>query len=165
MNLKNFKQVLFLVLLCVALLPLPAAAQEHIGRVVGVSDGDTLTILDNRKKQIKVRLAEIDTPESAQPYGKRAKQELSRIVYGKTILVKVRDIDRYGRTVGRVYAGEIDVNAEMVRLGAAWVYRKYAKDQNLYALEKQARKNGSGIWSLPEAQRIPPWEWRQAKKR
>ncbi|SCZ85012.1 thermonuclease family protein [Nitrosomonas mobilis] len=165
MNPKNFKQVLFLVLLCVAFLPLSAVAQEHIGRVVGVSDGDTLTILDNQKKQIKVRLAEIDTPESAQPYGKRAKQELSRLVYGKTISVEVRDIDRYGRTVGRVYADNIDVNAEMVRLGAAWVYRKYAKDQNLYALEKRARKNRSGLWSLPEAQQVPPWEWRQARKR
>lgn len=164
MNLKNFKRVVFLVLLYIALWPLSAAAQEHIGRVVGVSDGDTLTILDNRKQQIKVRLAEIDTPESAQPYGARAKQELSRLVHGKTVIVKVRDIDRYGRTVGRVYTDDIDVNAEMVRLGAAWVYRKYATDQNLYALEKEARKNGSGLWSLPEAQQVPPWEWRQAKR-
>lgn len=75
-------------------LPLFAAAQEHIGRVVGVSDGDTLPILDDRKQQIKVRLAEIDTPESAQPYGTRAKQELSRLVFGKTVLVKGQDIDR-----------------------------------------------------------------------
>jgi endonuclease YncB( thermonuclease family) len=80
---------------------------------VGVSDGDTLTILNDRKQQIKVRLAEIDTPESAQPYGTRAKQELSRLVHGKTVIVKVRDIDRYGRIVGRVYEGGIDVNAEM----------------------------------------------------
>lgn len=164
MSFVNFKAVLFLVLLYLALLPLSAAAQEHIGRVVGVSDGDTLTILNDRKQQIKVRLAEIDTPESAQPYGTRAKQELSRLVHGKTVIVKVRDIDRYGRTVGRVYAGDIDVNAEMIRLGAAWVYRKYASDQNLYALEEQARQNGVGLWSLPEAQRVPPWEWRQARR-
>lgn len=66
-----------------------------------------------------LRLAEIDTPESAQPYGTRAKQALSHLVYGKALLVKVRDIDRYGRTVARVYAGNIHVNAEMVRIGAA----------------------------------------------
>ncbi|SFM64472.1 thermonuclease family protein [Nitrosomonas communis] len=164
MNFINFKRVLFLLLLCIACLPLFAVAQEHIGRVVGVSDGDTITILDDRKQQIKVRLAEIDTPESAQPYGSRAKQELSRLVYGKTISVKVQDTDRYGRKVGRVYTDDIDVNAEMVRLGAAWVYREYASDQNLYALERQAKQNRAGLWNLPEAQQIPPWEWRKARQ-
>ena len=147
-----------------SLLPLLAVAQEHIGRVVEVSDGDTITILDDRKQQIKVRLAEIDTPESAQPYGSRAKQELSRLVFGKTVSVKVQDTDRYGHKVGRVYTDDIDVNAEMVRLGAAWVYRKYASDQRLYALEKQARQNRAGLWSLPEAQQVPPWEWRRARR-
>jgi len=158
----NSKAVLFLGLLYLALLPISATAQEHIGQVVGISDGDTLTILDNRKQQIKVRLAEIDTPESSQPYGKRAKQVLSGLVHGKTVTVKVQDIDRYGRTVGRVYVGDIDVNAEMVKLGAAWVYRKYAKDQGLYALENQAKQNKAGLWSLPEAEQVPPWEWRKS---
>lgn len=145
-------------------LPLIAIAQEHTGRVVGVSDGDTFTMLDSRKQQIKVRLAEIDTPESAQPYGKRAKQELSHLVYNKTVLVKIQDTDRYGRTVARVYVGNIDVNAEMVRIGAAWVYRKYARDQNLFTLEDQAKQRRVGLWSLPESQQIPPWEWRKAKR-
>ncbi|SFM82217.1 thermonuclease family protein [Nitrosomonas communis] len=161
MSLINFKKILFLLLLCISLLPLFAVAQEHIGRVVGVSDGDTITILDDRKQKIKVRLAEIDTPESAQPYGSRAKQELSRLVYGKTVSVKVQDTDRYGRKVGRVYTDDIDANAEMVRLGAAWAYRKYASDQNLYALERRARQNRAGLWSL-EAQQVPPWEWWKA---
>jgi endonuclease YncB( thermonuclease family) len=159
----NSKAILCLVLLYLALLPLSAVAEEQIGRVVGVTDGDTLTMLDSRKQQIKVRLAEIDTPESAQPYGTRAKQELSRLVHGKTITVKVQDIDRYGRTVGRVYVNEMDVNAEMVKLGAAWVYRKYASDQSLYALEKQAKQKRVGIWNLPEAEQIPPWEWRKTR--
>lgn len=159
----NSKAILCLVLLYLALLPLSAVAEEQTGRVVGVTDGDTLTMLDGRKQQIKVRLAEIDTPESAQPYGTRAKQELSRLVHGKTVTVKVQDIDRYGRTVGWVYVGELDVNAEMVKLGAAWVYRKYASDQSLYALEKQAKQKRAGIWNLPEAEQIPPWEWRKAR--
>ncbi|SFI39605.1 thermonuclease family protein [Nitrosomonas sp. Nm34] len=160
----NSKAFLFLFLLYLVLLPFSAIAQEYIGRVVGVSDGDTITILDDQKQQIRVRLAEIDTPESAQPYGTRAKQELSRIVFGKTVIVKVKDTDRYGRKVGRVYIDDIDVNAEMVKIGAAWVYRKYARDQNLYALEKQARKKRVGLWRLPEAQQVPPWEWRKTKR-
>lgn len=159
----NSKVILCLVLFYLALLPLSAMADEQIGRVVGIADGDTLTILDDRKQQIKVRLAEIDTPESAQPYGTRAKQELSRLVHGKTVIVKIQGIDRYGRMVGRVYVGELDVNAEMVKLGAAWVYQKYASDQSLYALEKQAKQKRAGIWNLPEAEQIPPWEWRKAR--
>lgn len=131
---------------------------------MGISDGDTITVLDDRKQQIKVCLAEIDTPESAQPYGARAKQELSRLVYGKTVIVKVQDTDRYGRKVGRVYTDDIDANAEMIKIGAAWVYRKYASDQNLYALEKQARQNKAGLWGLPDAQQVPPWEWRKARR-
>ncbi|SFM43583.1 thermonuclease family protein [Nitrosomonas communis] len=164
MTIANTKTLLFVILLYLVLLPLPATAQEYIGRVVGISDGDTLTLLDNQKQQIKVRLAEIDTPESAQPYGSRAKQALSGLAYGKTVIVKVQDTDRYGRKVGRVYTDGLDVNAEMVRIGAAWVYRKYASDQNLYALEKQARKNKVGLWSLPEAQQVPPWEWRKTRR-
>ncbi|UVS60577.1 MULTISPECIES: thermonuclease family protein [Nitrosomonas] len=108
-----------------------------------------------------IRPGQIDTPESAQPYGSRAKQELSRLVYGKTVSVKVQDTDRYGCKVGRVYTDGTDVNAEMVRLGAAWVYRKYARYQRFYALEKQARQNRAGLWSLPEAQQVPIWEWRK----
>jgi micrococcal nuclease len=77
------------------------------------------------------------------------------------VIVKVQDTDRYGRKVGRVYKDEIDVNAEMIRRGAAWVYRKCARDQRLYTLEKQARQNKKGLWGLPEAERIQPWEWRK----
>ena len=73
----------------------------------------------------------------------------------------VQDTDRYGRTVGRVYVGGVDVNAEMVKQGAAWVYRQYAKDPSLYRLEEQAKVTKRGLWGLPEAQRCPPWDWRK----
>lgn len=162
MPIAYFKTILYLIAL--SLVSLSALAQELEGQVVRVADGDTLTILDNKKQQIKIRLAEIDTPEAAQPYGTKAKQELSRLIYGKTIVVKVQDKDRYGRWIGRVYAGNLDVNAEMVRLGAAWVYRKYASDQTLHALETLAKQKKAGVWSLPEAEQTPPWEWRKARK-
>ncbi len=122
--------------------------------MVGISDGDTLTLLTPEKQQVKVRLGEIDTPESRQPYGTRAKQALSDLAYGKEAHVVVQDTDKYGRTVGRVYVGDMDVNAELVRQGAAWVYRQYVKDASLYRLENEAKAAKRGLWSLPEAERI-----------
>lgn len=144
--------------------PLMASAMDYSGKVVGISDGDTLTLLVSDGaifKQVKVRLAEIDTPESAQPYGQRAKQVLSDLAYNKQCRVVETDRDRYGRTVGRIYVGSIDVNAEMVKQGAAWVYRQYAKDRALFALEDQAKAAKRGLWSLPEADRCEPWNWRK----
>jgi endonuclease YncB( thermonuclease family) len=98
-----------------------ANAAEYTGKVVAIADGDTLTLLVDRQ-QMKVRLAEIDTPERRQPYGSRAKEGLSQLAFGRRARVVAVDRDRYGRTVGRVYVGDTDVNAELVRRGAAWVY-------------------------------------------
>ena len=156
----NLKKILFLAIFIIAL---PLHAEQLTGRVVAISDGDTLTILDRSKKQIKIRLGEIDTPESRQSYGSKAKQELSDLAFGKAVTVEVQAIDRYKRTVGRVYVGEVDVNAELVKRGAAWVYRKYVKDYSLFDLEREARTNKRGLWNLPEAERVPPWEWRKNK--
>jgi len=142
----------------------PLLAAEYTGKVVGVSDGDTLTllVLDGASfKQIKVRLGEIDTPESRQPYGQRAKQALSDLAYNQQARVVVQDVDRYGRTVGRVFVGATDVNAEMIRQGAAWVYRQYLKDRSLLALEAEAKAAKRGLWGLPETERCPPWDWRK----
>ena len=138
----------------------PCGAQTYYGKVVGVTDGDTLTLLTPEKQQIKVRLAEIDTPERGQPWGTKAKQALSDLAFGKEARIEYRDTDRYGRIVGRVYVGDIDVNAELVREGHAWVYRQYVTDRSLFALEEQAKANGRGLWRLPEAE-TPPWDWRR----
>ena len=121
------------------------------GKIVAIADGDTLTILTPDKQQVKVRLAEIDTPARGQPYANKAKQALAEIVFGKTVAVLPLDTDRYGRTVGRVYIDGLDVNEEMVRRGHAWVYREYVRDQSLFTLEDQAREARVGIWALPEA--------------
>jgi endonuclease YncB( thermonuclease family) len=134
------------------------------GEVIAIADGDTFRLLTPAKKQVKIRLAEIDTPERGQPYSNRAREVLAALVFRKSVTVGYVDTDRYGRTVGRVFVGELDVNAEMVRRGAAWVYRKYAKDPLLFKLEEQARAAGHGIWGLPEAQRVPPWEWRRRSR-
>jgi len=135
-------------------------AEEILGKVTGVHDGDTITVLTPANKQYKIRLGEIDTPESKQPWGTNAKKGLSDLVFGKEVRVVVQNADRYGRTVGRVYVGSVDVNLEMAKSGNAWVYRQYAKDQALFKAEDEAKAAKRGLWSLPEADRMPPWEWR-----
>lgn len=142
-----------------ALAACTARAEELAGKVVGVTDGDTLTVLVNRQP-VKIRLAEIDTPERGQPWGTRAKQALSDKVFGKEVGLRVVDTDRYGRTVAHVYLEGRDINREMVREGHAWAYRKYLRDPSLLEDEAAARKAGVGLWSVPEAQAVPPWEWR-----
>jgi endonuclease YncB( thermonuclease family) len=140
------------------------ASPTYTGKVVGITDGDTLTLLTAEKKQIKVRLAEIDTPEKRQPYGTRAREALSSLAFGKQARVEVQDVDRYGRSVGKVYIGNVDINREMVKQGAAWIYRQYNKDKSLLDVESEAKAAKRGLWSLPEAERMPPWEWRKAKR-
>ncbi len=140
------------------------AAADLTGRVVAISDGDTLTLLTPENSQVKIRLAEIDTPESAQPYGSKAKQALSSLAFNKQVTAKVETTDRYGRKVAHVYAGDTWVNAELVSSGAAWVYRQYSDDPKLLAMESEARAAKRGLWSLPESEQTPPWEWRKNKR-
>jgi endonuclease YncB( thermonuclease family) len=150
------------VVLLLLLLPqITTAAQNYEGKVVAVSDGDTIRVF-YKGGELKVRLAEIDTPEKNQPYGTRARQALSDLVFGRQVRVAQTDRDRYGRIVGRVYVDGADVNAEMIKRGHAWVYRQYAQDPALYRLENEARAAKRGLWALPEAERVPPWEWRHA---
>jgi endonuclease YncB( thermonuclease family) len=136
-------------------------AADLTGRVIGIADGDTVTLLTSAKQQVRIRLAEIDAPESDQPYGNKSKQKLSELIFGKDVRVVVQTTDRYGRTVGRPYAGDLDVCEEMVRAGAVWVYRQYVIDKSLFDIEIEAREAKRGIWGLSEAQNMPPWEWRR----
>jgi endonuclease YncB( thermonuclease family) len=159
---KPMKAILFLISLLLSITAL--ASPIYTGKVVGITDGDTLTLLTAEKRQIKVRLAEIDTPEKRQPYGQRARQALSDLAFGKQARVEVQAIDRYGRTVGKVYVGNVDVNREMVRQGAAWVYRQYNKDKSLLTVEAEAKAAKRGLWALPEAEQTPPWEWRKQSR-
>lgn len=138
----------------------PVASDWLDGTVVGVSDGDTLTLLTTGDQRVKIRLGQIDAPEGSQPWGDQSRQALTQMVFQREVRVQVTDIDSYGRTVGGVFLGDLDVNAEMVRSGEAWVYRRYVTDKQLFVLEDQARAGGRGLWSLSEAQRIPPWQWR-----
>jgi endonuclease YncB( thermonuclease family) len=137
-------------------------AETLRGKVVHIADGDTLTILVAGNKQIKIRLAGIDTPEKAQPFGNKAKQVLAALAFQKQALIEVETKDLYGRTVGTVIVKGTDVNAELVRQGMAWVYRKYTNDQKLYALESEAKLAKRGLWATDHP--IEPWLWRKGKR-
>ncbi len=156
--------ILRLQIVLLALSPAVFAA-DLSGRVVGIADGDTFTLLTSDKQQVKIRLAEIDAPESSQPYGNKSKQALSGLIFGKDVRVVVQTTDRYGRTVGRPYVGNLDVCEEMVRVGAAWVYRQYVVDESLFDVENDAREARRGIWGLSESEQVEPWNWRRGLNR
>jgi len=147
-------------------LSFPAQA-DFMGNVVGVTDGDTITVLDADKVQHKIRLTGIDAPEKKQPFGNRSKQSLSDMVFNKTVTVETDMRDRYGRELGKVLAGGKDVNLEQVRAGMAWHYKAYertqsATDRQAYAdAENEAKTVKRGVWM--DANPISPWEWRHKK--
>ncbi|WP_158380280.1 thermonuclease family protein [Candidatus Williamhamiltonella defendens] len=156
-----------LILLITGLLNAFSWADEITGRVVSVHDGDTLILLTPEKKQIKIRLAAIDTPEIGQPYGKKAQKSLSDLVFDKNLTARSNQKDQYGRFLAQLYLGGVWINAEMVKQGDAWVYRqhsRHSRDPLLLAFETHARKEKKGLWALPESQRVPPWEWRKSRR-
>ncbi len=136
----------------------PAAA-DVLGRVVAVQDGDTLTVLVERREG-KVRLVDIDAPELRQPFGTRSRKSLAEMCFGKTASLDVRGQDRYKRTIAQVTCAGTDANAEQVRRGYAWTYTRYARpDSPLHFLQTQAQSANRGLWADPGA--TPPWEWRR----
>lgn len=143
-------------------LPLLANAAQLEGKVIKVSDGDTLTLLDSDYNQHKVRLAEIDAPENSQSFGKKSKQSLSSICLGKNAAVTYTEKDRYKRFVGHVKCDGTNANVEQLNKGMAWAYPLYVKDASLYQNEKDARINKKGLWI--DADAVPPWDFRRAKK-
>ena len=158
------------------LAPPNAVAAEFTGRVVGVADGDTITLLDAGKKQHKIRLAGIDAPESKQAFGTRSKQNLSDMVHGKDVRADCPKTDRYGRQVCKVWVqptdcpqcgDTLDVSYAQISAGLAWWYRAYAKEQSpedrgrYESEENEARLRKRGLWA--DDAPVPPWEWRRAK--
>lgn len=157
---------LFAMFLLTMLLAVPAwAAQVFEGKVVGISDGDTLTVLTDQKQQIKVRLYGVDCPETKQAYGTRARQFTSDKVFGKRVRVEVADTDRYGRTVGIVTApGGSVLNSDLLAGGMGWLYTAYCKKpfcRDWKKLEEGARIAHKGLWADTA---VPPWEFRKADR-
>ena len=159
--LANPKTTLLKFLLCILLFTSSLLnAETVIGKCVGVSDGDTATVLVNGNQQVKVRFHGIDAPESKQDFGQRAKQKLSDLIFGKQVRVEILEKDRYGRSVSKVYVDDLYTNLEMVKSGLAWHYKQYApRDTDLADAENAARAAKIGLWS--HANPTPPWQWRK----
>lgn len=142
-----------------------AKAATLSGVVVALSDGDTVTVLDDARQQHKVRLAGIDAPEKHQPFGDRAKQALALLAFRKQVTVEWHKQDRYSRLVGVLRVDSVDVGLELVRAGLAWHYVAYereqsASDRKAYSEgESHARASHLGVWSDPDP--TPPWEFRR----
>jgi endonuclease YncB( thermonuclease family) len=149
------------------LLPLTSLATEIPGRVVGVHDGDTVTLLDSTKTQHKIRLQAIDAPELGQAYGQKSKQHLSDLVFGKDVIADCGKKDKYKREICVINVDGKDANLAQVTAGMAWWYRAYAREQTAAqraayeAAEDAARSARMGLWQ--DGAPVAPWEWRKIK--
>ncbi len=134
---------------------------ELIGKVVKVSDGDTVTILASDKTQHKIRLNDIDAPEKKQAFGNKSKDNLAKYIAGKTVTVEYQKKDKYKRVLGTIYYNNTDINLQQVKDGYAWVYKKYSNNQTYYKAEKVARDKRVGLWI--DKNPLEPWEFRKQK--
>ena len=161
---KHLIVVLMVIVNCMLAFTPYAEAAKYLGNIPGivtkVYDGDTLT-LQNNNGVYKIRLAGIDAPEKRQAYGSKAQEYLYRMVKDKFVYVVVQDKDRYGRYVGKIMVNDIDANAEMLRAGFAWHYKKYDNNPVYSRIEMEARKSKVGLWS--DKNPIPPWVYRKNK--
>lgn len=142
---------------------MPVIAGMFACLVVGIADGDTINVRCGQEPTARVRLAEIDAPESHQAYGAKAKQRLAEIVFRQPVTLQVVDIDRYGRLVGTIYLNQINVNERMVREGLAWCYTPYLRGKWCKPLEDLARRERINLWS--DEAPLPPWEFRRSSKK
>ena len=167
MRLRTTSFPLALVLTLGLLASSPAQSDTLLGTVIGLADGDTVTVLDANSTQHRIRLAGIDAPEKKQDFGSRSRQSLSELVFQKPVRVEYSKTDRYGRIVGKVLVNNVDASLEQVKRGMAWHYKAYEREQSpldrvLYAqVETDARRVHRGLWKVPSP--IPPWDFRKMR--
>jgi micrococcal nuclease len=156
-------QALSLKIIVALALCLVGQTSAETGRVVGVHDGDSITVLASGNEQLKVRLDGIDAPELKQPFSQSAKEALSSLVFGKAVSFERLKKDRYGRTIAVVFVGQTNVNLELVKQGFAWRYDTYSQDPVLLDAQNSAKASKKGLWADPSP--TPPWQWRASKKK
>lgn len=135
-------------------------------KITSVHDGDSMRVrCPGHKNTIPIRLEQIDAPETDQAYGLKSRDYLRGLcVRGKQAKIHKSDIDMYDRVIARVYCNGIDVNAEMVKTGNAWVYEYYATDKSLFALQKKAQQQKLGLWNS-QKKVVAPWDFRYQQKK
>ena len=159
------KKLTFIILLFFSLLSL---AEELIGQVIKVSDGDTITVIDSNNQKHKIRLKGIDAPETQQAFGDISTQSLTELVYDKEVVVHWDKKDKYYRILGKVIVDGRDANYEQLKKGLAWYYKQYEKDlsdddkKRYLEAEEWARNYTEGLWA--DSNSIPPWEFRRKGK-
>jgi len=154
-----------ILLLLISLVLVTAALSNDLekARVVGVADGDSITVLTPINKQVLIRLYGIDCPEIGQPSGIKAKEFTSGLCFGMTIQYRLLGIDRFDRTVATVFLEDgKELNLEIIKAGYAWHYERYSKRPDYVRAEEEARKAGIGLWAQKEP--TPPWEWRRVRR-
>ncbi|MFD1260631.1 thermonuclease family protein [Entomomonas asaccharolytica] len=167
-------KLLPILLLC----PILSFADTITCKVVGISDGDTITCLTYEKVQHKIRLYQIDAPENKQDFGTASKKALSDLIFNKDVRILTFGKDKYKRTLGTVYIGikkscggdlaaytcinYSDVNLKMIRSGMAWYYPFAKKNKQYEKMEQYAKNNKIGLWSQKA---IAPWEFRKSKRK
>lgn len=162
------KRLCFLFFFAQVLLSSQSAMADVSGRVVAVTDGDTIKVLDASRVEHKIRLTGVDAPERGQPYRNASRKHLADLVAGKQVTVESNKNDRYGRVLGKVIVDGTDANLEQVKAGYAWWYRYYAKEQpradrKAYEqAEVTAKAEGRGLWA--DSNPINPYEWRKGKR-
>ena len=154
-------------ILGLVLILLPSFSWAWSGEVVGITDGDTITVLNSKTlKDVKISLYGIDCPEGEQPFSKKAKKFTSKLVYGRVVEVKVMDTDRYGRTVALVAVNRQILNEELLKAGYAWVYYQYCHELICHTwadYQFAAKLDKRGLWRDPDP--VPPWELRKKKRK
>lgn len=142
---------------------LSIAAYSQSGKVVRVKDGDTIVVLDSLNVQTTIRLAEVDCPESSQAFGKKAKDFTIGEVAMKNVTYKIIQMDRYGRTIAKVFYDGKYLSEELIKNGFGWHYNQYSTSKKLAAFEINARENKKGLWF--DKNPIAPWDYRHNKKK
>ena len=133
-----------------------------VGNVIRVSDGDTIWVRDRCGQRHKIRLNRIDAPESNQPFGKESTMHLQSLIGDRDVLVEHKTTDRYGRILGIIYLGDMDVNLQMVRDGYAWHYKHFDATPSYAAAENEAQSAKRGLWATTNP--INPYRWRKSKR-
>ncbi len=137
-------------------------AETITGKVISVTDGDTIKILDEKNKVYKIRLNDIDAPEKKQAFGNKSKENLSKYIAGENVRVEYYKLDRYKRILGTVYFKDKDINKQQIIDGYAWVYKKYSKNNEYINQERISKNHKRGLWK--DEKPIEPWEYRKMKK-